>query len=129
MRVLDIDLDFFVHGVAYYMESAGPRLPDEDSRVEPGQGGSVPGGEVPYLRQAARVGDREPRGGVPLWRAAVRAGQLQAPFHVTHVDAHADVGLGDAGYTTSSPMSCTARWMSGTHPKSWRLGSATGTGG
>jgi hypothetical protein len=23
---------------------------------------------------------------------------LQAPFHVTHVDAHADLGLGDAGY-------------------------------
>ena len=25
-------------------------------------------------------------------------GLLTPPFHVTHVDAHADLGLGDAGY-------------------------------
>ena len=34
----------------------------------------------------------------PLWREAIGNGTLQAPFHVTHVDAHADLGLGDAGY-------------------------------
>jgi hypothetical protein len=32
------------------------------------------------------------------WRDAIDAGGLQVPFHVTHVDAHADLGLGDAGY-------------------------------
>ncbi|MBV9488043.1 MAG: UPF0489 family protein [Frankiaceae bacterium] len=33
------------------------------------------------------------------WREAIEAGMLVPPFHVTHVDAHADLGLGDAGYT------------------------------
>ena len=32
------------------------------------------------------------------WRDAIDAGVLRAPFHVTHVDAHADLGLGDYGY-------------------------------
>jgi len=34
----------------------------------------------------------------PRWREAIEAGQLKVPFHVTHVDAHADLGLGDSGY-------------------------------
>ena len=28
----------------------------------------------------------------------MQTGILQPPFHVTHVDAHADLGLGDSGY-------------------------------
>lgn len=32
-----------------------------------------------------------------LWRAAIDAGHLVPPFHVTHVDAHADLGMG-SGY-------------------------------
>ena len=32
------------------------------------------------------------------WRAAIEAGTLEVPFSVTHVDAHADLGLGDSGY-------------------------------
>ena len=34
-----------------------------------------------------------------LWRDGIDDGALLAPFHVTHVDAHADLGLGDSGYT------------------------------
>jgi len=34
------------------------------------------------------------------WRSAIRHGFLPVPFHVTHVDAHADLGLGDAGYVS-----------------------------
>lgn len=34
----------------------------------------------------------------PRWRSAIDEGLLVPPFHVTHVDAHADLGLGDAGY-------------------------------
>ncbi len=34
----------------------------------------------------------------PRWREAIDVGQLKAPFHVAHVDAHADLGLGDSGY-------------------------------
>jgi hypothetical protein len=33
MRVLDVDLDFFLHDVAYYMEFEGDRLDYEDYPV------------------------------------------------------------------------------------------------
>ena len=32
------------------------------------------------------------------WRDAIDRGVLEPPFSVTHVDAHADLGLGDSGY-------------------------------
>lgn len=32
------------------------------------------------------------------WRDAIDHGLIVPPFHVTHVDAHADLGLGDSGY-------------------------------
>ena len=32
------------------------------------------------------------------WREAVRNDALQTRFHVTHVDAHGDVGYGDPSY-------------------------------
>jgi len=32
------------------------------------------------------------------WRDGLDAGALTAPFHVTHVDAHADLGVGDCGW-------------------------------
>ncbi len=99
MRVLDIDLDFFVHGVAYYKASRGPRLSDEDYRAWSLE-------EVlRFLEDRCLLSNKLPGWVVehhaevfPLWRAAVRSGWLETPFHVTHVDAHADLGLGDAGY-------------------------------
>ncbi len=33
-----------------------------------------------------------------FWRELVRGGALSTPFDVVHVDAHADLGTGDAGY-------------------------------
>lgn len=32
------------------------------------------------------------------WRQAIQDGHLAEPFELTHVDAHADLGLGDSGY-------------------------------
>jgi len=34
------------------------------------------------------------------WRPWLEDGSLVAPFAVVHVDAHADMGLGDAGYVS-----------------------------
>ena len=33
-----------------------------------------------------------------FWQELVRCGALDIPFDVVHVDAHADLGSGDAGY-------------------------------
>ncbi len=32
------------------------------------------------------------------WGEAIDAGRMAAPFEVVHVDAHADLGLGDSSY-------------------------------
>ena len=98
-RVLDLDLDFFVDGIATNRARSDGRLdPDEYPawaladmldflRARCGLTGRLPGYVVQYH------GDLFTR-----WRDAIDAGLLQAPFHVTHVDAHADLGIGDAGY-------------------------------
>ena len=98
-RVLDLDLDFFVDGIETNRARGDGRLdPDEypawslaDTldflRARCGLTGRLPGYVVQYHGEL-----------FTRWRDAIDAGLLQAPFHVTHVDAHADLGIGDAGY-------------------------------
>lgn len=97
-RVLDIDLDFFVEDVVYW--------PDQSTRPDPELHRVWP--EDDALRFLCdRCGLRGPLPGFVTenhgelffaWRSAIERGRLTPPFHVTHVDAHADLGLGDAGY-------------------------------
>jgi hypothetical protein len=97
-RVLDLDLDFFVKDVVY--------LPDQTTRPDPEWYSAWSDEEaLGFLR--GRCGLQEPLPGFVTenhgdlfyeWRTAIAAGLLVPPFHVTHVDAHADLGLGDAGY-------------------------------
>lgn len=99
MRLLDLDLDFFVHGVAHWRGREHDRLdPDEypawsvdDAiaflRGQCGLSGPLPGVTVEHHADLFFE-----------WRDAIGAGFLASPFSVTHVDAHADLGLGDAGY-------------------------------
>jgi hypothetical protein len=98
-RVLDIDLDFFVDSVAHWVQRDGARLPeDEYSSWSPEETmdflrgrchltGKLPGWVIEHHDEA-----------FARWRDAVGDGMLVPPFHVTHIDAHADLGLGDAGY-------------------------------
>jgi hypothetical protein len=98
-RVLDIDLDFFVHGVARHRTCVDGRLdPTEypawsldqtldflQSRC--GLTGQLPGVVVDHHGEL-----------FARWRDAIDTGALRAPFHVTHVDAHADLDVGGTGY-------------------------------
>lgn len=97
--VLDLDLDFFVHDVAHFRDFQAGRLDDDE----------FPAWHVDealsFLRERCRLTSRLP--GIVVehhgerfarWRDAIETGVLSAPFSVTHVDAHADLGLGDAGY-------------------------------
>jgi hypothetical protein len=97
-RVLDIDLDFFVSDVLHW--------PDESSRPDPEEHQVWSNTDaLTFLRDRCRLQGRRP-GFVtenhaelfPLWRAAITRGMLVPPFHVTHIDVHADLGLGDVGY-------------------------------
>lgn len=98
-RVLDLDLDFFVHNVAHWRDREDGRLDDEDfpawSLAD----------TIAFLTDRCDLTGVRP--GIVVehhgelfvrWRDAIDAGVLRAPFHVTHIDAHADLGLGDAGF-------------------------------
>ena len=98
-RVLDIDLDFF--------------LADCCPLAEPGERPVLMGHE-PWGAEAVRVflendlllsrerpipGRVFPThdGALVYWKELMDAGALKAPFHVTHVDAHSDLGVGYPG--------------------------------
>jgi hypothetical protein len=98
-RVLDLDLDAFVYGSEDGRTRDDPRL---DADVHPpwdvakvlaflerncGLSGPLPGFAVEHH------GDL-----FFLWRAGIEEGWLDPGFHVTHVDAHADLGTGDDGF-------------------------------
>lgn len=99
MRILDIDLDFFLDGVQY--RPADARLSDKDYRpwnyhdvrrfleVQCGLSAKdkVKGRYIKTHEQAFF-----------FLRELIAARQLQVPFEIIHVDAHADLGLGDTGY-------------------------------
>lgn len=97
-RVLDIDLDFFVHDVVYWPEDGTRPDPDLHPVWQEEEA-------FRFLRERCALSERLP-GFVTenhaevfaLWRSAIEAGVLVPPFHVTHVDAHADLGLGNAGF-------------------------------
>ena len=99
MRILDLDLDFFLDGVAHDLPYDAPRLDPID--YPPWERDAA----IAFLEQNCMLTSKLPgfvveRHGqlFPRWRDAIEEGKLVLPFEVTHVDAHADLGLGDHGY-------------------------------
>lgn len=100
MRVLDIDLDFFLKDVCPFAE-AGQR-PDGKGR-EP-----WPKEEVSAFLETRLLLDKtRPIPGrvfethdqaLDFWRDLMDKRLLTAPFSVTHVDAHTDLGITQKGY-------------------------------
>jgi hypothetical protein len=98
-RVLDLDLDAFIYGSAHWREPDGPRL--EADEFPPWTLEKLLG----FLESQCLLTGRLPGYAVEdhgelffRWRDAIDQGLLEPPFHITHVDAHADIGLGDSGY-------------------------------
>ena len=100
MRVLDIDLDFFLSDTCPFAEegsrpdeaSAAPWLKDEVRR---------------FLRNNLLLNEARPipgrvfethDGALFFWRDLIKSGRLIPPFAVTHVDAHTDLGVAQHGY-------------------------------
>lgn len=98
-RVLDIDLDFFLADCCP-LSPAGERplaaghepWPEEKARR--------------FLEKQCLLSEERPLPGrifstheeaLFYWRALMEQGKLEAPFHVTHVDAHSDLGIGKPG--------------------------------
>lgn len=95
MRVLDIDLDYFLTGLCYPAEpGARPdEIPCESEafvrRFMEEQAGitrPVPGAVFPAHD-----------GALVFWEDMIAEGRLVPPFGVVHVDAHSDLGIGRPG--------------------------------
>ncbi len=98
-RVLDIDLDFF--------------LADCCPLAEPGQRPNLTEHEPwaaenvrTFLETRCLLSREHPipgrifethDGALGYWKELMEEGKLKAPFHVTHVDAHSDLGIGYPG--------------------------------
>lgn len=99
MRVLDIDLDFFLADCC--------PLAGEGKR--PCLEGHEPWSEqevAAFLEERCGLSKDAPIPGrifethdevLSYWGQMMEAGRLKAPFHVTHVDAHSDLGIGRPG--------------------------------
>lgn len=99
MRVLDIDLDFF--------------LADCCPLAEPGERPVLSGHEPwapervrAFLEEQCGLSKARPLPGrifdthdkaLVFWQERIREGRLTLPFSVTHVDAHSDLGIGFPG--------------------------------
>jgi hypothetical protein len=100
MKVLDIDLDFFLDDVAWFRGEA-ERLEDHD--YKPWSDQEV----ISFIEDQCGLSRSRPVPGRIVvnhdeaflyWRELVQSNRLTTPFEVVHVDAHSDLGLGDAGY-------------------------------
>jgi hypothetical protein len=100
--ILDLDLDFFVWPIAY--------MPDNNTRLSEeadGYRSSSPRQVRRFLESRCHLSARRKIPGHEItdhvdafftWRRWLRSGHLLAPFNVVHVDAHADLGMGDGGW-------------------------------
>ena len=96
--VLDIDLDFFLDRILYAKEEPVRRLRADECGVDDSEVA------LAYLRERCGLSVSHPVPGHVCtrhkdvwfhWRRMLRRGVLKEPFEVVHVDAHADMGLGN----------------------------------
>jgi len=95
LRVLNIDLDFFLNDIAYFVHDK-KRLNSNEYRPwsetelrfflehNCGLSKAVHGKIIVHHHEA-----------FPFWRSLIEKNQLNYPFELVHIDGHADLGLGD----------------------------------
>ena len=100
MRVLDLDLDFFLTEPCPFAEEG----------ARPDDGCALPHGEERVrsfleegllLSKARKTPGRRFEthdGAAFFWKELIGAGRLTVPFTVTHVDTHTDLGIAQKGY-------------------------------
>jgi hypothetical protein len=99
--ILDLDLDVFSSPTVYWPPKKNYRPSDNEHMCASGD-------DVRYFleEQCGLSRDRRIPGdefthhdeAFYTWRRWIEQGSLTAPFAVAHIDAHADMGMGDAGY-------------------------------
>lgn len=99
--ILDLDLDFFVEPAAYFVGDSSPRRNEDEYKTV-----SIPEAErflskQCHLSKKSKLPGREVRHHVEAfatWREWIDRGILKVPFDIVHVDAHSDMGMGEAGW-------------------------------
>lgn len=101
MKVLNIDLDFFLSRIRH--------SPDEDTRPAADEFSPwAPESVHEFMKRNCGLtsSPKLPTMVVTthdevfdLWKEQIRNGRLHTPFDVVHIDAHADLGMGDASCT------------------------------
>lgn len=98
MLVLHIDLDFFVDPIVYYRTDSGPRPEDQEFRTE--KLASV----KKFLAEQCLLPARSKLPGAAVihndevfgeLEKVISSGKLTTPFEMIHIDAHADLGVGE----------------------------------
>ena len=103
MRVLDLDMDYFMTEIANTPFSCEERLNEKD------YGNSVwPADKVrQFLEQNLGLSKNKKPGRIVkghnealfFWEELIHLNKLSDPFDVIHVDSHADLGLGEASWS------------------------------
>lgn len=102
MRILDIDLDFFLSGIVYGGFTKLKSRPDS-KELNPWKEEDV----RRYLENNCNLSLKTKVFGkfvkkhdelFPIWREITVSKRDKIPFEVVHVDAHADLGMGDSAY-------------------------------
>ena len=100
MRVLDLDMDYFMKSVATFIgESETDRLPEDDygdyvwteREVRDFLENNLGLSKGNKIRGRVVAGHNE---SLFFWRELIEKGELTTPFDVIHVDSHADLDLG-----------------------------------
>ena len=100
MNILDIDLDFFLNSRVVY-KTLSDR---DDDRLIPWSETKVRN----FLERKLGLSTSNPVHGSVVtnhhevffkWKDLIEQKQLIAPFHLTHIDAHADLGIADGSWT------------------------------
>lgn len=100
MRILDLDMDYFIDSVATFIsESSEERLDEEyyantvwsSERVRTFLECNLGLSKDVKIRGRIVSGHNE---SLHFWQELINSGELDIPFEVIHVDSHADLGLG-----------------------------------
>ena len=105
MKVLDLDMDYFMRSVATFINELEPERLSEDDygdciwterEVRDFLEGNLGLSKNNKIRGRVVVGHNE---SLFFWRELIEKGELSTPFDVIHVDSHADLGLGYSSWT------------------------------
>lgn len=101
MSVLDLDLDFFLNRRAEGIDAREKRL--SSLEFTPWTSGEVTSflEDRCLLRRTAPTPGRvfvEHDEAFDWWKSLISDGRLRTPFNLVHIDAHADMGMGDPAY-------------------------------